>query len=159
MFKTIVVEVVKNAAVWVKFLYDTLLGPVGEIVTAVQGVVCDIIVFFGMQNDPGYVNTLNCAIPSGPSVVEQAGTAIEDAVNNPEQTASNLGGLFNDIQSGIGSLFTRRRRLLNENSTILFDVATKITWDDNSRCDRIIMAYQDYELTSLRPLEKIECNY
>ena len=154
VFKTILVEVVKNSAVWVKFLYDTLLGPVGEIVTAVQGVVCDIIVFFGMQNDPGYVNTLNCALPSGPSGIEQAGAAIEDAVNNPAQATTNF---FSDIESGIGSLFSgRRRRLLNENSTILFDVATKITWDDNSRCDRIIMAYQDYQLTSLRPLEKIE---
>jgi hypothetical protein len=121
-----------NASVWANFLFETFLGPVGDIITAVRDSLCGVISFantIGLGMDASF-----CGI-TAPVV---------------SVTTSDVGDFFS-------GLFSRRRLLEASNqSSVLHHVAVNMTWDDHSRCDRIIMAYKDYDVNELRPLEKIE---
>ena len=138
--ETFAVEIVKNAAVWVKFLYEVFLGPVGEIVSAVKDIVCTIV---------GFIND-----------VFQAGIDTA-ALDCPQRTSSfSLDSAVSDAGDAVGDFFTgifgRRRRRLLSNSSVLYEVATNLKWDDNSHCDRLIFVYKDWDIEKMNPLEKLE---
>ena len=139
--KAFAIEMVKNAAVWVKFLYEVFLGPVGEIVSAVKDIVCTIV---------GFIND-----------VFQAGIDTS-ALDCPQRTTTfSLDSAVSDAGDAVDDFFTgifgrRRRRLLSNSSSVLYEVATKMPWDDNSHCDRIVSAYKDWDINKMNPLEKLE---
>lgn len=118
--KKIVEALVSNGSVWLSFLFDTLLGPIGDIIKAVQSAVCSVL---------GFVNDLG----------------------------ANMDTSFCDSRRRLQTEYPPKfRRKLLSNSSVLFQVTNDFEWDDNSRCDRIIMAYKDYEIEKMIPLEKIE---
>jgi len=108
---------VSNVSVWLSFLMNTLLGPIGDIIKAVQSAICSVL---------GFVNEL--------------GANMDTSFCNARRL--NEKPMF-------------RRKLLS-NTSVLFDVANDFKWDDNTRCDQIMRAYQDYDIDKMIPLEKIE---
>lgn len=117
VIKSVFEALVSNASVWLSFLMDTLLGPVGDIITAVQSAVCAVLSF-----------------------ANGIGAELNDDFCNARRRLHE----------------PRFRRKLLSNTSVLFEVANNFNWDDNSRCDKIMLAYQDYEVSKMSPLEKIE---
>lgn len=138
---SIVELLVSNASLWLSFLFDTLLGPVGDIIKAVQSAICSVL-SIDLISGALSIDTSFCG---GTSSGGGGG-------------GGGGGGTFLDGLGGVGINFGFRRRRLfqTDNSSILHNVATEFNWDGTSKCDKIILAYKDYDINQMSPLEKIE---
>ena len=137
---SIITLLASNASLWLSFLFDTLLGPVGDIIKAVQSAICSVLQVDFIKNllsvDTSFCTGVSTTSPSSSS-------------------GSSGGSVISDVGNFFGSIFNRRRRLLG-NSSVLYDAATNIEWDGTSRCDQIMLAYKNYDLERMSPLEKID---
>lgn len=138
---SIVELLASNASLWLSFLFDTLLGPVGDIIKAVQSAICSVLQVDFIKNLLS-VDTSFCA-------------GVTTTTPSSSSSSGGGGSVISDVGNFLGGIFSRRRRLLG-NSSVLYDAATKIDWEGTSRCDQIILAYKDYDLEKMSPLEKID---
>ena len=131
-----------NVSVWLNFLFDTFLGPIGDIIKSVESAVCSVI---------GFANTIGLGLDAEFCGITAPTASVASTVSSTAET------VVSDVGNFFSSIFGRRRLLQMQNySTVLHDVATKLNWDDNSRCDRIILGYQDYDIERMSPLERVD---